>query len=57
MSYDISCLESILIYNTFFDKSVDPWIMSRINRISLQEVSGTEAEIVFLSLRFRDGNT
>ncbi|KAF2546431.1 hypothetical protein F2Q70_00020685 [Brassica cretica] len=26
MSYDISCLESILIYNTFFDKSVDPWI-------------------------------
>ncbi|KAF3607121.1 hypothetical protein DY000_02046500 [Brassica cretica] len=113
MSYDISCLESILIYNTFFDKSVDPWIsnsrfeidflcskseklahvlnlffsncavtcsdiilvyntyfdrlhddlkrvlhvlVSRINRINLQEVSGTEAEIVFLSLRFRDGS-
>uniref|UniRef100_A0A0D3AT82 Uncharacterized protein n=1 Tax=Brassica oleracea var. oleracea TaxID=109376 RepID=A0A0D3AT82_BRAOL len=26
MSYDISCLESILIYNTFFCKSADPWI-------------------------------
>ncbi|KAF3496762.1 hypothetical protein DY000_02052862 [Brassica cretica] len=26
MFYDISCLESILIYNTFFDKSSDPWI-------------------------------
>ncbi|KAF3485442.1 hypothetical protein F2Q69_00053049 [Brassica cretica] len=26
MSYDISCLESILIYNTFFDKNADPWI-------------------------------
>ncbi|KAF2563284.1 hypothetical protein F2Q70_00018673 [Brassica cretica] len=26
ISYDISCLESILIYNTFFDKSADPWI-------------------------------
>uniref|UniRef100_A0A0D3BUZ6 Uncharacterized protein n=1 Tax=Brassica oleracea var. oleracea TaxID=109376 RepID=A0A0D3BUZ6_BRAOL len=57
MSYDISCLESILIYNTFFDKSADPGIMSWINILSLQEVSGIEAEIVLISLRFGDGST
>ncbi|KAF3591247.1 hypothetical protein DY000_02023300 [Brassica cretica] len=31
MSYDISCPESILIYNTFFDKNADPWISNSRN--------------------------
>ncbi|WZZ53809.1 hypothetical protein YC2023_053916 [Brassica napus] len=35
MSYDISCLESILIYNTFFDKSTDPWISNSRFEIDL----------------------
>ncbi|KAF2550161.1 hypothetical protein F2Q68_00033909 [Brassica cretica] len=35
MYYDISCLESILIYNTFFDKSVDPWISNSRFEIDL----------------------
>ncbi|KAF3553340.1 hypothetical protein F2Q69_00013078 [Brassica cretica] len=35
MSYDISCLESILIYNTFFDKSADPGISNSRFEIDL----------------------
>ncbi|KAF2620428.1 hypothetical protein F2Q68_00039228 [Brassica cretica] len=35
MSYDISCLESILIYNTFFYKSADPWISNSQFEIDL----------------------
>ncbi|KAF2557592.1 hypothetical protein F2Q68_00014719 [Brassica cretica] len=35
MSYDISCLEIILIYNTFFDKSADPWISNSRFEIDL----------------------
>uniref|UniRef100_A0A0D3BU80 Uncharacterized protein n=1 Tax=Brassica oleracea var. oleracea TaxID=109376 RepID=A0A0D3BU80_BRAOL len=35
MSYDNSCLESILIYNTFFDKSDDPWISNSRFEIDL----------------------
>ncbi|KAF3562905.1 hypothetical protein DY000_02012657 [Brassica cretica] len=35
MSYDISCLESILIYNTFFDKSADRWISNSRFEIDL----------------------
>ncbi|KAF3583860.1 hypothetical protein F2Q69_00028375 [Brassica cretica] len=35
MSYDMSCLEIILIYNTFFDKSADPWISNSRFEIDL----------------------
>uniref|UniRef100_A0A0D3AXK6 Uncharacterized protein n=1 Tax=Brassica oleracea var. oleracea TaxID=109376 RepID=A0A0D3AXK6_BRAOL len=35
ISYDISFLESILIYNTFFDKSADPWISNSRFEIDL----------------------
>uniref|UniRef100_A0A0D3E4U8 Uncharacterized protein n=1 Tax=Brassica oleracea var. oleracea TaxID=109376 RepID=A0A0D3E4U8_BRAOL len=35
MSYDISCLESILINNTFFDKSADRWISNSRFEIDL----------------------
>ncbi|WZZ72834.1 hypothetical protein YC2023_084204 [Brassica napus] len=116
MFYGSSCLENILIYNTFFDKHAEPWIRNSqfelnllcskseklahdlnlffrncaitcpdtilvyktyfdrlhddlkrvlhvlgketvvydLNKISLQEVSGTEAEIVLISLRLGD---
>ncbi|KAF3593937.1 hypothetical protein DY000_02022393 [Brassica cretica] len=51
----ITCPDTILVYNTYFDRLHDDLKLSWINKISLQEVSGTEAEIVLISLRFGDG--
>uniref|UniRef100_A0A0D3BLB8 Arginine decarboxylase n=1 Tax=Brassica oleracea var. oleracea TaxID=109376 RepID=A0A0D3BLB8_BRAOL len=61
----ITCPETILVYNTYFDRLHDDLkcvlhilgketlvsYLNKINRISLQEVPGTEAEIVLISLR------
>uniref|UniRef100_A0A0D3D4Q9 Uncharacterized protein n=1 Tax=Brassica oleracea var. oleracea TaxID=109376 RepID=A0A0D3D4Q9_BRAOL len=52
----ITCPDTILVYNTYFDRLHDDLKLSWINKISLQEVSGTEAEIVLISLRFGDGS-
>ncbi|KAF3593931.1 hypothetical protein DY000_02022395 [Brassica cretica] len=53
MSYDISCLESILIYNTFFDKNADPWIS--INRFEIDLLcSKSKKHAHVLNLFFRN---
>uniref|UniRef100_A0A0D3D3R7 Uncharacterized protein n=1 Tax=Brassica oleracea var. oleracea TaxID=109376 RepID=A0A0D3D3R7_BRAOL len=62
--------DTIMVYNTYFDMFHDDlkrvlhvlWKetlvsdLNKINRISLQEVSGTKAEIMLISLIFGDGN-
>uniref|UniRef100_A0A0D3A8Q0 Uncharacterized protein n=1 Tax=Brassica oleracea var. oleracea TaxID=109376 RepID=A0A0D3A8Q0_BRAOL len=67
----ITCLDTILVYNTYFDRIHDDLKrvlhvlgketlvsdLNKINIISLQEVSGTEAEFVLISLRFGDACT